>query len=109
VATRNFSLALIATMLEENPMKPFYPKVLETRRACSAEAIRQMCKRGDLPSFRVGQVMHKACAAVEEIKCIKQERLQQFLDAGDFCIPTVTGQSAMAAVMSGTNSPEKRR
>ncbi|WP_373418403.1 helix-turn-helix domain-containing protein [Sagittula sp. MA-2] len=49
--------------------RPYTPDTLAEKWACSAETIRQMCKRGDLHYFRVGRSYRIPAAAVEEHEC----------------------------------------
>jgi excisionase family DNA binding protein len=49
--------------------RPFTPEALAERWHCSAETIRQMCARGDLPHFRVGRMIRIPAQAVEEREC----------------------------------------
>ena len=48
----------------------FSPKTLGTRWGCSAETVRQMCKRGELNSFRPGPKLIRIPAQeVERFEC----------------------------------------
>ncbi|WP_082024675.1 excisionase family DNA-binding protein [Mameliella alba] len=51
--------------LSQRP-RPFTPDTLAERWACSAETVRQMVKRGELPGFRVGRLFRIPVNAVEE-------------------------------------------
>lgn len=43
--------------MEEHGRKPFTPDTLAERWRCSAETIRAMIRRGELPAFRIGRMM----------------------------------------------------
>lgn len=55
----------------ENIQGPYSPESLARRWDVSAETIRQMTHRGELPSFRVGRNIRIPAQAVEEIECGK--------------------------------------
>ena len=46
--------------------RPYTPDTLAARWECSAETIRQMVHRGELPAFRVGRMLRIPASAVEE-------------------------------------------
>jgi excisionase family DNA binding protein len=49
--------------------RPFSPETLADRWACSAETIRQMCRRGELSSFRLGKLIRIPANEVERVEC----------------------------------------
>ena len=49
--------------------RPFTPDSLAARWQCSAETIRQMVHRGQLPGFRVGRMLRIPAQAVEDMEC----------------------------------------
>lgn len=49
--------------------RPYSPETLADRWGCSSEKVRQMCKRGDLASFRLGKLIRIPAAEVERIEC----------------------------------------
>lgn len=49
--------------------KPFTPETLAEHWDCSAETIRQMVSRGELPAFRVGRMIRITQKAVEDHEC----------------------------------------
>ncbi|TMV85536.1 helix-turn-helix domain-containing protein [Thioclava sp. BHET1] len=51
------------------PAYPYTPDSLADRWGCSAETIRQMAKRGDLPFFKVGRMFRIPVGAVEKYEC----------------------------------------
>ena len=51
------------------PARPYTPQELATRWQCSAETIRQMVKRGELPGFRAGRMIRIPSKAVEDYEC----------------------------------------
>lgn len=49
--------------------RPYSPETLADRWACSSEKIRQMCRGGELASFRLGKLIRIPAAEVERIEC----------------------------------------
>lgn len=50
--------------MTEHLPRVFTPDTLADRWGCSAETIRQMCKRGELPHFMVGRMFRIPASAV---------------------------------------------
>lgn len=51
-------------------MKPYSPATLADRWGCSAETVRQMCRRGDLRWFPVGgKLIRIPASEVERVEC----------------------------------------
>lgn len=57
-------------------MRPFSPETLADRWACSAEKVRQMCRAGEIASFRLGKLIRIPSTEVERIEC-------QIIDSSD--------------------------
>lgn len=49
--------------------RPFSPQTLADRWGCSAEMVRQMCRRGDLAWFPLGKLIRIPANEVERIEC----------------------------------------
>ena len=49
--------------------RPYSPETLGNRWGCSAEKVRQMCRSGDLASFRLGKLIRIPASEVERIEC----------------------------------------
>ena len=49
--------------------QPYTPETLAERWDCSAEKIRQMCHRGELPAFRLGKLIRIRAIEVERYEC----------------------------------------
>jgi excisionase family DNA binding protein len=49
--------------------RPYSPETLGDHWGCSAEKIRQMCRRGDLAFFRLGKLIRIPANEVERIEC----------------------------------------
>jgi excisionase family DNA binding protein len=49
--------------------RPFSPETLADRWACSAEKVRQMCRRGDISYFRLGKLIRIPANEVERVEC----------------------------------------
>ncbi|WP_420793509.1 helix-turn-helix domain-containing protein [Roseinatronobacter alkalisoli] len=45
------------------------PEHVAERWECSAETVRQMCRRGELPHFRVGRMIRLRPEHIEEYEC----------------------------------------
>jgi excisionase family DNA binding protein len=52
-----------------NLPRPFSPETLGERWGCSAEKVRQMCRSGELTSFRLGKLLRIPASEVERIEC----------------------------------------
>lgn len=50
------------------PARPYTPDSLAERWGVSAETVRQLVKRGELPGFRVGRMIRIPVQAVEEFE-----------------------------------------
>ena len=48
---------------------PYSPETLSDRWGCSSEKIRQMCRSGELSSFRLGKLIRIPASEVERIEC----------------------------------------
>lgn len=59
------------------PPRPFTPDQLAERWQCSAETVRQLARRGELPSFRVGKMYRFPKSAVEEYEARLAEPLRR--------------------------------
>src|SRR3982751_4449302 len=55
--------------------KPFSPEILAERLGCSAEKVRQMCHRGELPNFRLGKLIRTPAIEVERYECAQTHPL----------------------------------
>jgi excisionase family DNA binding protein len=53
--------------------KPFSPETLAERWGCSAEKIRQMVHRGELPGFRLGKLIRIKAIEVERYECAQTQ------------------------------------
>jgi len=49
--------------------RPYSPETLADRWACSSETVRQMCRRGELASFRLGKLIRIPATEVERVEC----------------------------------------
>jgi excisionase family DNA binding protein len=49
--------------------RPFSPETLADRWGCSSEKVRQMCRRGELPYFRLGKLIRIPANEVERLEC----------------------------------------
>jgi excisionase family DNA binding protein len=49
--------------------RPYSPDTLAEHWGCSSEKIRQMCKRGELASFRLGKLYRIPANEVERVEC----------------------------------------
>lgn len=49
--------------------RPYSPQTLADRWGCSAEKIRQMCRRGELSFFRFGKSIRIPANEVERVEC----------------------------------------
>jgi excisionase family DNA binding protein len=49
--------------------RPYSPETLSDRWGCSSETVRQMCRRGDLASFRLGKLIRIPASEVERVEC----------------------------------------
>lgn len=49
--------------------RPYSPETLGDRWGCSSEKIRQMCRSGELASFRLGKLIRIPASEVERIEC----------------------------------------
>lgn len=52
-----------------NAARPFSPETLGNRWGCSSEKVRQMCRAGELSSFRLGKLIRIPAIEVERIEC----------------------------------------
>ena len=84
--------------------RPFTPETLAERWTCSAEAIRQMCKRGELAHFRLGKLYRIPAVAVEEIEC---QTSQSDVSEVDTASPGMKRESDDA--ISLRHAPERKR
>lgn len=50
--------------------RPYSPETLADRWGCSSEKIRQMCRRGELPYFRLGKLIRIPANEVERVECL---------------------------------------
>ena len=50
--------------------RPFSPETLADRWGCSSEKVRQMCRRGEVSSFRLGKLIRIPANEVERIECL---------------------------------------
>jgi excisionase family DNA binding protein len=50
-------------------VRPFSPETLADRWGCSSEKIRQMCRGGELSSFRLGKLIRIPASEVDRIEC----------------------------------------
>jgi excisionase family DNA binding protein len=53
--------------------KPFSPETLAERWDCSAEKVRQMVHRGELPGFRLGKLIRIPAIEVERYECAQTQ------------------------------------
>jgi excisionase family DNA binding protein len=65
------------------PARPFSPETLANRWGCSSEKVRQMCRRGELATFRLGKLIRIPASEVERIECLND--------------PTAAGDSSSTA------------
>ena len=49
--------------------RPFSPETLADRWGCSSEKVRQMCRAGELSSFRLGKLIRIPANEVERVEC----------------------------------------
>ena len=49
--------------------KPYSPETLAERWGCSAEKIRQMCRRGEIANFKLGKLIRIPAAEIERFEC----------------------------------------
>lgn len=49
--------------------RPYSPGTLGDRWGCSAEKVRQMCRSGELASFRLGKLIRIPATEVERVEC----------------------------------------
>jgi excisionase family DNA binding protein len=56
--------------------KPFSPETLAERWDCSAEKVRQMVHRGELPGFRLGKLIRIPAIEVERYECAQTQPLK---------------------------------
>jgi excisionase family DNA binding protein len=52
--------------------RPFSPETLANRWGCSSEKVRQMCRGGELASFRLGKLIRIPASEVERIECLNE-------------------------------------
>lgn len=50
-------------------MRPYSPETLAQHWGCSAEKVRQMCRRGELAAFRLGKLIRIPASEVERVEC----------------------------------------
>lgn len=56
--------------MAEMAKRPYSPETLAERWGCSAEKIRQMCRRGEIESFKLGKLIRIPAAEVERIETV---------------------------------------
>ncbi|MHA6687022.1 helix-turn-helix domain-containing protein [Mesorhizobium sp. A556] len=52
----------------------FTPETLAARWQCSAQHIRDLVAKGELPSFRVGRLIRISVESVQELECQRSDR-----------------------------------
>ena len=92
------------------PARPFTPDSLAERWGVSAETVRHLVKRGDLPGFRVGRMIRIPVGAVEEYeRCETHSRTT----AGGFCVtwpdPSIASGRRRYALEAITREAAARR
>lgn len=50
--------------------RPFSPQTLADRWGCSAETVRQMCRRGELGWFSLGKLIRIPANEVDRVECL---------------------------------------
>lgn len=50
--------------------RPYSPATLADRWGCSAETVRQMCRRGELSWFSLGKLIRIPASEVERVECL---------------------------------------
>jgi excisionase family DNA binding protein len=98
-----------ATFKRDEP-RPFSPETLGERWGCSSEKIRQMCRRGELSSFRLGKLIRIPASEVDRIECQSGDLLNteantalpMELPAGELRLARMTGDGPkLSLVRSG--------
>lgn len=88
------------------PARPYTPETLAERWQCSAETVRQLVHRGELPGFRVGRMIRIARAAVEEYESCRQTSASSDFAADS--APSGTDQTDAATAISLRHAPERK-
>jgi excisionase family DNA binding protein len=97
------------------PARPFSPETLANRWGCSSEKVRQMCRRGELATFRLGKLIRIPASEVERIECLNDPTAAgdssdtadsgaslTALPAGEFRLARMTGEGPrLSLVRSG--------
>ncbi|WP_020038678.1 helix-turn-helix domain-containing protein [Salipiger mucosus] len=86
--------------------RPYTPQALAERWQCSAETIRQMVKRGQLPGFRAGRMIRIPSQAVEDYECqtsASEDYAEDSASIGEIRTPE------SEPVISLRHAPERKR
>jgi excisionase family DNA binding protein len=99
-------------------IRPFSPETLGERWGCSSEKVRQMCRAGQLASFRLGKLIRIPASEVERIECqigdsssteVNSASLTE-LPADELRLARMTGAGPkLSLVKSGANSTGQPR
>jgi excisionase family DNA binding protein len=100
--------------------RPYSPETLGDHWGCSAEKIRQMCRRGDLAFFRLGKLIRIPASEVERIECQNGDSSSTEgngallshslgMDAAELRLERMTGDGPrLSLVRSGASSTRSR-
>jgi excisionase family DNA binding protein len=98
--------------------RPYSPETLGKRWGCSSEKVRQMCKSGELSSFRLGKLIRIPVSEVERIECqITDSSDTEDNGASPMAIPAselrlarqIGGGPKLSLVNSGDELTDQRR
>ena len=97
--------------------RPHSPETLADRWSCSAEKIRQMCRKGELSYFRLGKLIRIPANEVERVECLNTALCATEANTASLTEPLgfglrlerlTVGSPNLALVQSGANSIRSR-
>jgi excisionase family DNA binding protein len=101
-------------------VRPFSPETLADRWGCSSEKIRQMCRGGELSSFRLGKLIRIPASEVDRIECqiTDSSNTEESASSNTSTLPAdafaarlarqTPDSPRLALVNTGTQSPQRR-